>query len=139
MNTIIEHRPTSLTKEAKFIEDVKEASYKDFISNSIYLRNEYKKSLKEHFEILKNLWLEETKMSSNVYMTLKHPAHLSILNLGIEIIPFLLEDLQEHNNHWFYTLSIITGENPIMPESLGDIEKISDDWIEWGKSKNFID
>lgn len=139
MKTIFEPKPTSLTKEAIYIKDVEQTSYKYFISNSVYLRDKYKRSLKEHFEILKNLWLEETKMSSNVYMTLKHPAHLSILNLGIEIIPFLLEDLQEHNNHWFYTLSIITGENPIKPESLGDVEKISDDWTEWGKSKNFID
>ena len=138
MNTMFETQPKSFTKEAEYISDVKHISYEDFISNSIYLRNRYQQSLIEHFDNLKLLWLEETKMSSNVFITLKHPAHIKIIELGIDVLPMLLHDLRDNKNHWFYTLSIITNHNPIKTKNLGNIDKMIDDWLEWGKSNNFI-
>lgn len=72
----------SVTKEAEIVEINKQSSFEYFISTSSYLRDVYQKSLKEYFDSLKYLWLEETKFSSNIFLTTNHPAHLTIVQLG---------------------------------------------------------
>lgn len=139
MNPIFEQGSSTLTEEAKYVREVEKVSYDDFISNSVYLRSEYEKSLKEYFENLKNLWLEETKLSSNVFMTLSHPAHLNIIKLGKIILPYIFEDLSINKNHWFFALSSITGVNPVQSTSVGDLDKIKQDWLAWGRQENYID
>lgn len=128
----------SVTQEANVVEINKRASFEYFISTSSYLRDVYQNSLKEYFESLKFLWLEETKYSSNIFLTTNHPAHLTILQLGEEILPLLIEDLQNNNNHWFITLNKITGANPIPSEHAGDIELMRTDWINWAEENNII-
>ena len=109
MSTVFEQGSSTVTKEAKYVRTIGDMSYQDFISNSVYLRNEFEKSLSDYFENSKNLWLEETKFSSNVFMTLSHPAHLNIIKLGRVILPLIFKDLSEHKNHWFlpYQASLV--------------------------------
>lgn len=128
----------SVTQEAEVVEVNKQASFEYFISTSSYLRDVYQNSLKKYFESLKYLWLEETKFSSNVFLTANHPAHLTILQLGEQILPLLIEDLQNNSNHWFITLNKITGVNPIPPEHAGDVELMRSDWINWAQENNII-
>lgn len=128
----------SVTKEAEIIESNKQASFECFISTSSYLRDVYQNSLKEYFESLKYLWLEETKFSSNIFLTTNHPAHLTILQLGDQVLPLLIEDLQNNNNHWFITLNKITNENPVAQEHAGDVEAMRNDWIQWAEANNII-
>lgn len=138
MTITFSSKPKSLTKEAKYINDVEEVTYKDFISNSIYLRNRYQESLEDHFENLKSIWLDEIKLSSNIFITLQHPAHIKIVELGYDVLPLMLKDLKENKNHWFYTLSLISEDNPVKSENLGNMDNMIDDWMEWGASKNLV-
>ncbi len=128
----------SVTPEAHFIELNKQASYEYFISTSSYLRDVYQNTLKDYFESLKNLWLEETKFSSNIYLTTNHPAHLGLIHLGEQILPFLIDDLKNNNNHWFITLNKITGINPISEAHVGNVEQMRSDWIKWAEENNII-
>lgn len=128
----------SVTQEAEIVELNKQSSFEYFISTSSYLRDVYQNSLKEYFESLKYLWLEETKYSSNIYLTTNHPAHLTILQLGEQVLPLLIDDLQKNNNHWFITLNKITGVNPVPPEHAGDVEAMRNDWIIWAEENNII-
>ncbi len=50
----------------------------------------------------------------------------------------ILQDLKDHETHWFYSLLIISNENPIKEESLGNIDSMIGDWLDWGKSKSLI-
>ena len=135
---LFESGSNSLTDEALYVESIASASYKDFIANSFYLREKFEESLEDYFEILKNLWLEETKLSSNVFITLSHPAYLRIIKLGNDILPYILDDLQQNKNHWFFALNKISGENPVKVEHVGNIDLMANDWINWGKAKNMI-
>ncbi|MEP7374367.1 MAG: hypothetical protein ABI675_13320 [Chitinophagaceae bacterium] len=128
----------SVTQEAEAVELNKQASFEYFISTSSYLRDVYQNSLKDYFDSLKYLWLEETKFSSNVFLTANHPAHLAILQLGEQVLPLLIEELQENNNHWFITLNKITGVNPVAAEHAGDVELMKNDWITWAQDNNII-
>lgn len=128
----------SVTSEAETVELNRRASYEYFISTSAYLRDVYQNSLKEYFDSLKYLWLEETKYSSNVFLTTNHPAHLALVKLGAQVLPLLIEDLQNDNNHWFITLNKITGENPIADEHVGNVEDMKQDWITWAENNHII-
>lgn len=128
----------SVTKEAEVVELNKQESFEFFISTSSYLRDVYQNSLKEYFDSLKYLWLDETKFSSNVFLTANHPAHLTIIHLGEQVLPLLIEELQENSNHWFITLNKITGANPVPPEHAGDVELMRNDWITWAQENNII-
>ena len=139
MNVAFESKPKSLGKESEFINSMEQDSYEEFISNSLYLRSKYQKSLEEHFESLKHLWLEETKLSSNVFYTINHPAHLQIIKLGKAVVPLLLQDLKKNHNHWFYALNLITKCNPVEKDHIGRLDAMVGDWIQWGKSENYID
>jgi hypothetical protein len=118
--------------------DVKDNYYKYFTSISIYLRNRYYMALEDYFNSLKYLWLEETKYSSNIYYTTKHPAYLKIIQLGKDVLPLILKDLSESNTHWFFALREISGANPIQNEHLGNIQEMTNDWLVWGKGMNYI-
>lgn len=128
----------SLTQESSFIEQNRNSSYQNFISTSSYLREKHVDDLKDYFESLRNLWFEETKYSSNIFLTANHPANLTLVKLGYQIIPFIIEDLKNNSSHWFITLSQITGINPIKSENRGNIEQMKNDWIEWAKENNYI-
>jgi len=139
MNLAFKQKPRHLTSEARYINRMEELSYKDLFSKSIYMEDKYRKELYDHFLNLKKQWLENTKFSSNAFLNLNHPAHSEILRYGKPFLPFILEDLKENRNHWFYTLSLISGEDPVLQENKGNVERMSEDWIEWGKLNKFID
>jgi hypothetical protein len=42
----------------------------------------------------------------------------------------MLRDLQETGRFWFPALSAITGENPIPEDAAGDVERMTEAWIE---------
>ena len=138
LDTYFESGTPTLTDDAKYVKEKKKETYLDYISNSIYLRNAYNYALEDYFETLKNLWLEETKWSSNVFLTTQHPAHINIIKLGSQILPFLLNDLKENKNHWFIALGNITGDNPVKKDHQGNIDFMISDWLKWGEENNII-
>lgn len=137
-NVIFESGSESITDSENYRIVPRDNYYLYFTSNSVYLREKFYMALEDYFNHLKYLWLEESKFSSNVYFLTKHPAYLNILKLGKDVIPLILEDLSEFQNHWFYALRELTGENPIKPEHNGNIKEMAKDWIEWGKKMNYI-
>jgi hypothetical protein len=88
--------------------------------------------------MLKTVWENDTLFSSSITEITNHPAYHSVIKLGKEVVPLIIEDLQTTNNHWFYALEILTGENPIRPNHRGNIELMKNDWVEWANRRNVI-
>jgi hypothetical protein len=84
---------------------------------------------------------EEWKASHGPRSTLKsmteHPAYRAIIGLGEPAVPFLLEELARDPDWWFGALRAITGANPVRPEDRGNLEKMADAWIQWGRSHGY--
>src|SRR5262245_45434122 len=78
-------------------------------------------SVKERFCRLATLWHQETDFLSSMEEANKHPAYQEIIQLGPEVVPFLLRDLEDNHTHWFNALQAITGENPIPESASGNI------------------
>jgi hypothetical protein len=62
-----------------------------------------------------------------------HPAYQEIINLGPEVIPLLLQDLEKNETHWFIALRKITGVNPIPGSAAGNIPQMVQAWVRWGR------
>ncbi|HEX8913040.1 MAG TPA: N-6 DNA methylase [Humisphaera sp.] len=64
-----------------------------------------------------------------------HPAYQRIIAMGTRAVRFLLKRLEREPEHWFPALYAITGANPVPPEAEGEIEKMADAWIAWGREQ----
>ena len=69
---------------------------------------------------------------------MQHPAYQAIINLGKAAIPMILRKLQECPQHLTYALFKITGENPVPKKHIGQLDKMTEDWLQWGFANNYL-
>jgi GAF domain-containing protein len=98
-----------------------------------------KSQIEETFNALADEWKRDTQFLSSIIQISIHPAYQKIIGLGSEVLPFLFRELDKDDpGHWFWALSAITGENPILPEQRGRLNQMKEAWIEWGKTNNYV-
>ena len=85
------------------------------------------------FERLAEEWLEQRPRGVDVAQMIRHPAYQSIIDIGAEAVPWLLERLAQSPDHWFYALNQITDAKPVQPQHQGNINAMAEEWIAWGK------
>lgn len=94
--------------------------------------------LKVAFEELLLQWVAETAHVSSPMKIAAHPAYRQIVGLGPAALPLMLSDLSENRRFWFPALNSITGENPVPDDAIGDISKMAEAWIEWGRAHGLL-
>ncbi len=57
--------------------------------------------------------------------------------MGPAIIPFLFRELEKRTGHWHRALRRITGADPVPPADRGNIGKIAEAWLRWGKEHGY--
>jgi hypothetical protein len=90
------------------------------------------------FRALAERWRRERGPTSSPSEMVMKPAYLRIVGLGKPAVPLLLRELRERPDHWFVALAAITGEDPVAPEHRGDLRKMADDWLIWGRQHAYI-
>jgi hypothetical protein len=95
--------------------------------------------LEEAFQALATKWREETGHLSSITKMVMHPCYQRIIGLGPDVLPILLNELGRQPDYWFWALRAITGEDPVAEEDAGNIPKMAEAWLEWGKQRGFID
>lgn len=90
------------------------------------------------FEEYKELWLQDTSLHSSLTEKCEHHAYKKIINMGEDIIPFILYDLMKNNNYWFKALKEISHEDIISKDIQGNFQLIKNEWISWGRKKGYI-
>ena len=93
-------------------------------------------SLRSTFRQLADTWIEETGDSSLIQKKVRHPAYQQIIELGPDVVPLILQDLEESPTHWFRALTAITGENPVLPGST--FRQAVDAWLTWGREQGLL-
>jgi hypothetical protein len=99
-------------------------------SASIILADE---GLRAEFHALAERWRLETGGLSSIMRIIMHPAYQRIIGMGPVAIPMILDDLARTEDHWFWALQSITGENPIPKEASGYVDRMAEAWLEWGR------
>ena len=90
------------------------------------------------FEELALSWSTGTAHLSSPTRLIEHPAYRQIIGLGPAVLPLMLRDLSETGNFWFPALNAITGENPVPDDAAGDVERMTEAWIGWGRIHGLI-
>ncbi len=90
------------------------------------------------FETFFQTWKSEAGFLSDGVALTAHSAYKSIIKMGEVAVPFLLMKLENDPQHLFYALFKITGENPVPLQHAGDLEKMTADWLDWGRKKGFL-
>lgn len=89
--------------------------------------------LKERYLEVSRRWRSETGLFSNAGSIISHPCYNELIDMGIQIVPFIIEDLKNRNVGWgtFPLLQVLTGEHPVPKEHQGKYDLICEDWINW--------
>lgn len=91
----------------------------------------------KEFERLANVWKQQTGHLSNISTRCTHPAYQQIIGMGKTAILFILRDLKDTQEDWFWALTAITGENPIPKRDAGYVDKMTEAWLRWAKAKGY--
>ncbi len=89
------------------------------------------------FATLVDQWLGDTSLSSSLTEMVSHKAYLAIIGMGPPAVPLLLRELEERPTFWFAALEAIIGENPVPPEAQGDLQAMTEAWLEWGEQQGY--
>jgi len=96
-----------------------------------------RQSIAGQFYELADTWRAESALSSSISEMVQHPAYLRIIGLGPRVLPLLLRDVEQRQEHWYPALSAITGANPVRPQDRGRIDAMADAWITWAKEQGY--
>jgi hypothetical protein len=91
----------------------------------------------QRFARLAAQWKTERGPVSSLSEMVMHPSYQQIIGMGQLAIPFLLRELEQSPDHWFWALMAITGIDPVPPEHRGDLARMSDDWLRWGREQGY--
>lgn len=94
--------------------------------------------LEREFERLACLWLEETKYISSINDIISHTAHMRIIGMGSQGIPWILKRLAGNSELWFWALGFITGEDIITDDIRGNVQAMRQAWLDWGQKNGQI-
>ena len=94
-----------------------------------------KEGLDSRFHALAAQWKEETRFLSSIHDMVTHPAYLQIIGMGQEALPLLIDELRREPDHWFVALQAITGTNPIPPSARGDVDAMTQAWLDWAEKR----
>lgn len=97
-------------------------------------------SLEERFWRLADRWKADPAvfLSSFITKITQHPDYQAIIAMGPDVVPLILRELVIKPGHWFVALHTITGENPVPDDCRGNLRKMTECWLAWGKTRGLI-
>jgi hypothetical protein len=92
--------------------------------------------VENQFKELAARWYKETRHISSLTKIILNPAYQRIIGLGPMAVRFILRELEQRPNHWFWALESITGENPVQPDD--DFDSAVQAWLRWGQEHSLM-
>jgi hypothetical protein len=94
-------------------------------------------TVEEYFRRLEAAWRADTAHLSSTTKIVSHPAYQEILRMGKAVVPLMLRDLEERPRLWVWALPDITGADPVPEADRGNIAKMSEAWLHWGRENGY--
>ncbi|HEV2987002.1 MAG TPA: hypothetical protein VG759_01065 [Candidatus Angelobacter sp.] len=94
--------------------------------------------VQDHFLELAKRWRTEIKTVSSTTDMVLNSAYQDIIGMGKLVLPLIFRELHRNGGHWFWALRHITQENPASPQDAGNIEKITEAWLRWGREHHYL-
>ncbi len=90
------------------------------------------------FHRLASQWRDETELLSSTTARAMHPAYQQIIGLGPEALPLIFKELPQTPGHWFWALRSITGEDPVPSADAGNVRRMAEAWLDWGRAHGYV-
>jgi hypothetical protein len=94
-------------------------------------------SVEERLRRLEATWVGEVGHLSSSTAKMKHPAFQEILGMGPVVVPLMLRDLAKEPRLWVWALPKITGADPVPEADRGNIARMSEAWLRWGRENGY--
>jgi len=94
-------------------------------------------TLEQRFRRLEATWLAEVGYSSSSTVLRGHPAFQEIVGLGEAVLPLMMRDLEKRPRLWVWALPLITGADPVPQSDRGNIARMGEAWLRWGKEHGY--
>lgn len=91
------------------------------------------------FNLLKEEWYKERGATSSITKMAMCTSYQQIIKMGEKALPLILQQLKiegDEPDMWFWALSKITDADPVTEDIRGDVVKMSQAWLEWGRTCN---
>jgi hypothetical protein len=95
-------------------------------------------SIRDRFQRLAAQWKERSRYLSNTAQMAMLEPYQRIIGMGPVVVPLILEELRREPDHWFWALESITEQNPVPPESVGQLRAMTDAWTRWGEQHGLL-
>ena len=92
-------------------------------------------SLEQRFCRPEAEWKADTEFLSDAGKIINHPAFKAIIGLGQQVVPLMLHDLEHQPSLWVWALPEITGTSPVPASDGGNIRKMTEAWLKWGREQ----
>ena len=96
------------------------------------------RQLEIRFNQLVTRWREETKTVSSTTDRALHSAYQDIIGMGARALPLIFREMRDRGGHWFWALRHITHENPVPPQDAGNISRMKEAWLRWGRDNHYL-
>lgn len=93
----------------------------------------------ERFRRLAAEWKEQSRYLSDTRRMAMLRPYQAIIGMGLPVVPLILEELRAAPGHWFWALEVITDENPVPADANGDVRRMTDSWLNWGREQGLLD
>ena len=92
----------------------------------------------KRFRELVDEWKSDTLYLSSTTALINHHAYRAIIEMGKEVVPLVLKELEANPDWWFTALEALTDSPPTLEGIEGDLEQSTRVWVEWGKSRSYL-
>ena len=120
----------AICDEGRVVAEEQESSWQQLIATVSLPR--------DMFDNLVASWEFSTGTSSSIEEIISDDSFQGIIGLGRMAIPFILEELAKEPSFLIIALGEISGDNPIKPEHRGDIPAMAQDWLDWGRRRDYL-
>jgi len=90
------------------------------------------------FKILADEWRQSIRFRSSLTEITDNPIYRAITQLGADVVPLLLRELQQRPEPWFAALREITRQDPVPAPQRGDMKAMAQAWLRWGRQRGLI-
>ena len=94
-------------------------------------------TVEERFRRLEATWTAATGYLSDYSAIIEHPAFREIVGLGDAVVPLMLPRSRRTAAPVGVALPEITGANPVPSGDGGNIARMSEAWLRWGRAKGY--
>lgn len=94
--------------------------------------------IRDRFQRLTAEWKEQSRYLSNTAQIAMLQPYQRIIGMGLPAVPLILAELEREPDQWFWALEAITEENPVRPDAAGNVRRMAQAWLDWGKQHGLV-